>query len=358
MPPVYLAASCFNGAFESLRTRVKNCELNPKGGIGMRGRCARRAGWTLLILLMSIIAGAETPEESRTSDDWLTLLSFNVHGIFRMIAKDDPRDRMPTIAWLADHYDIVLFQEDFEYHEILAENLPESDDEEGNGMGWDPRRVLAKAVSFPFAVFVPHFSPPYGSGISTFVRTPFATGISDREAYGLCHGWFGANGDCWSSKGWLRVRVRTPNGAEIDVYNTHLEAGPSATSIAVRRSQLDILADAIETDSADRPVIVAGDFNASFGRPGDRETLMGFRDRLGLRDSGAGPELPNWLERDYILYSHSEDYALVIEEHGEASEFVSRNRALSDHPALYIRFRAKPITSLPENPDREELLPQ
>jgi hypothetical protein len=248
---------------------------------------------------------------------------------------------MPTIAWLADHYDVALFQEDFEYHQILAENLPSSEEQKGNPMGWDPRRVLALAFSFPVAVFIPHFSPPYGAGLSTFVRKPFATGFSRREAYGVCHGWFGANGDCWSSKGWLLVRVRTPNGIDVDVYNTHLEAGPSPVSIDVRRQQLEMLAQAIETESAGNPVIVAGDFNASFGRPGDREVLMGFRKGLGLRDSGAGPELPNWLERDYILYRDSEQFALVIENFGEAPEFVNRERALSDHPALFIRFRAE-----------------
>ena len=62
----------------------------------------------------------------------------------------------------------------------------------------------------------------------------------------------------------------------------------------MRRLQLEILAEAIEEKSSRRAVIVLGDFNSSFARRGDREGIMGFRNRLGLLDSGAGPELPFW----------------------------------------------------------------
>ena len=40
---------------------------------------------------------------------------------------------------------------------------------------------------------------------------------------------------------------------------------------------------------------------------------------------------------------------LEIEEMGEAKEFVNRNRALSDHPAVYVNFRVLG-RSVPETP--------
>jgi hypothetical protein len=66
---------------------------------------------------------------------------------------------------------------------------------------------------------------------------------------------------------------------------------------------------------------------------------MAFRRRLELQDSGAGPELPNWRERDYILHRDGTATALRVERAGEAQEFVDGDRALSDHAAIYARFR-------------------
>jgi endonuclease/exonuclease/phosphatase family metal-dependent hydrolase len=139
----------------------------------------------------------------------------------------------------------------------------------------------------------------------------------------------------------LLVRLRLATGAEIDVYNTHLEAGPTERSVATRRSQLDELARGVERLSADRAVIAAGDFNVAFIRPGDREMLLAFRERLGLADSGAAPEIPFWRERDFVLYRSGGDVRLAVESAGEATEFVGRRRALSDHAALRVRFRAE-----------------
>jgi endonuclease/exonuclease/phosphatase family metal-dependent hydrolase len=283
------------------------------------------------------------PESPKLEGTEFSVLSYNIHGLFRWIAADDPRGRMPTIGWLAGRYDVVGFQEDFEYHDIVKDQIQDSVGRRGNGMGWDPRRVGAKLLLAPFAIFVPHFSPPYGAGISTFVRRSYA--ISDdyeRVAFGVCFGWFGHNGDCWARKGYMRVAMRTPEGVVIDVYNTHLEAGPSPQSIETRRLQLEVLADGIERQSARRAVIVLGDFNSAFARPGDREVIMGFRRRLGLVDTGAGPELPIWRERDFILYRNGALATLSVEAAGEAKEFVSGGRALSDHPALTVRFRATP----------------
>lgn len=247
---------------------------------------------------------------------------------------------MPTIGWLASRYDVALYQEDFEYHGILREQMPESRGERGNGIGFEPRLWAGKLVLLPFVLLVPHFSPPYGSGVSTFVSERLAVPDSaEHSPYTLCNGWWDENGDCWARKGWLRVRVRTPSGALVDVYNTHVEAGPSEASVATRRSQLDELAGAIERLSADAAVIAGGDFNVSFIRPGDRDMMAAFRERLGLADSGAGPELPFWRERDFILYRDGGGARLEVESAGEATEFVSHGRALSDHPALLARFR-------------------
>jgi len=308
------------------------------------------------VLARAGVASATSEVESARQPQAATvsILSYNIHGLFPLAAKDDPRDRMPTIAWLAGRYDVVLFQEDFEYHDLLRQQMPGYLAARGNGMGCDPRRVAAKLLVLPVAIWLPHFSPPYGAGVSSFVRADLdVPGDVERVAFRRCHGWFGANGDCWARKGFLRVAARLPNGAEIDFYTTHLESGPEPASIQVRAEQLATLAEAIEARPSDRAVVVAGDFNSDFARIGDRENLMAFRARVGLADSGAGPELPYWRERNFILYRDGTRTSLTVEEAGEASEFVREGRALSDHAALYARFR----TAVVAEHVREEDLP-
>lgn len=297
------------------------------------------AGAICMLISALAITDARAEEPAPSSGEIVSLLSYNVHGLFALIAKDNPRDRMPSIGWLSRPYDIILYQEDFEFHSELAEQLDEHAEFVGNGAAvGDARRVIAKIVSWPFTLLIPNFSPPYGSGVSTFVSNDLDVYESHADHYDDCHGWFGANGDCWAAKGYLRVRIKTPSGAEIDVYNTHLESGSNDESTEVRSRQLQSLAEAIERTSRSRAVIVAGDFNLSYIRPGDRKVLNEFRKRLGMSDSGAGPDTPFWRERDFILYRDGSETQLEVEAAGEAVEFISAGRALSDHPALFARF--------------------
>jgi hypothetical protein len=278
------------------------------------------------------------------SGDEVSVLSYNVHGLFRLAAKDDPRDRMPAIGWLSRRYQVVLYQEDFEYHDLLSQQLSEHESFLGNGVAGDVRRIFAKLIAMPITMWIPRFSPPYGAGVSTAVHGRNEILDSRKDHYHDCYGWFGANGDCWAAKGYLVVRFRTPGGAEIDVYNTHLEAGGTEESGRARRNQLDELATAIETYSASRAVIVSGDYNIGWVRPQDRDMVSAFRTRLELSDSGAGPETPFWRERDFILFRSGATTRLTVTRAGEATEYVSEGMALSDHPALYANFRAEVVT--------------
>jgi endonuclease/exonuclease/phosphatase family metal-dependent hydrolase len=291
------------------------------------------------LLILLFITATTTRAESSASARSYSVLSYNVHGLFRLIAKDNPGDRSPIIGWLASSYDIVLLQEDFEYSDVIAAQLRHHSRFRGKGIGWDLRRVAAKVLLFPFQLLIPRFSPPYGAGLTTSVGADLtADPVALRKSYTDCSGWLGGTGDCWANKGFLRVRIRTPEGAEVDVYNTHMEAGASEQSIAIRHKQFNHLANAIDAWSPGQALIVAGDFNSDLRRPGDQTNLMHFRHRLGLRDSGAGPELPYWRERNYIFYRDSSTVTLTVAGAGEALEFTRGHHALSDHPALFARF--------------------
>jgi endonuclease/exonuclease/phosphatase family metal-dependent hydrolase len=288
-------------------------------------------------------ASLVTPRAS-PADSPLSVLSYNIHGLSPLIAEDNPRQRLEVIGPLATSYDVVLFQEDFEYHAVIRKRMEGSVGVRGNGMTRDPRRLAAKILLAPLAVLLPRFSAPYGAGLSTFVKSALLwPGDIDHQPFGVCDGWLGARFDCWASKGYLRVGIRTPEGVIVDVYGTHLDAGRGKRARKARRSQLRMLASAIEEQSADRAVIVGGDFNLAPDRPGDAELLAEFRQRLNLRDSGAGPELPCWRRLDYILYRSGSQAHLALEEAGEALEFSDRRDPLSDHPAVYARFRVRAV---------------
>jgi hypothetical protein len=263
-----------------------------------------------------------------------------------------------VIASLASAYDVVLLQEDFEYHGVIRRRIQGKVGVAGNGLAFEPRRLAAKIVLAPASLFFAHFSPPYGAGLATFVKPALLlAGDVSREPYGVCDGWLGSDFDCWASKGYLRVGVRTAEGLAVDVYTTHLDAGHGEAADAARRRQLRKLASAVERESGDRAVIVGGDFNLAADRPGDGEVMVEFRDRLNLRDSGAGPELPFWRNRDYILYRSGAHARLSVEQAGEALEFVDGRHALSDHPAVYSRFRISALSGNADDDDAGECRP-
>ncbi len=73
-------------------------------GVLLRGLLATLAVLCANAPLSSRASAGETDAAS------ISVLSYNVNGLFRWAVRDDPRDRMPTIGWLADRYDVVLFQ--------------------------------------------------------------------------------------------------------------------------------------------------------------------------------------------------------------------------------------------------------
>jgi Endonuclease/Exonuclease/phosphatase family len=276
-----------------------------------------------------------------------TLLSYNVRGLPRGLSF--PRRRFAAIGRLANAYDVVLNQEVFGATAKLAGQMNGKRAFAGPGLRGDPGRIALKAVLLPFTFFIPDFWPPFGSGLYTFVdqRLLDGGGLADveRKAYHECYGIVGSDSDCFARKGYLRVGIEAAAGVEVDVYNTHLDAGNDEGSRDARWLQLRELACAIDARASARPVIVAGDLNIGYARKGDRQALAAFREHLGLADSGAGPEDRHWRERDYVLYRDGGAARLIVERSGEQRDFVRDGHALSDHPALFAQFRVEPAPS-------------
>ncbi len=279
---------------------------------------------TLIGLVMSVSWAWTALAEGSGSE--LRVLTYNTHGLPSWVVSDDPEMRLPIISGLLNGYDIALIQEDFAYPELLASRAEHRVIEHGNP-AWGWKRLL------------PIFS---GSGLTTLSRLPLADASAvTREPLHACSGWLGAGNDCLASKGFLRLRVRDAGGALLDLYNLHFDAGRSEADREARRVQLERLRVAMDRLSRDAAVIVGGDFNLDLSDPADAGLLEAFRKALRLRDSGARKPEGGPFDRqlDYLLYRDGGGTELELVEAGFATDFERNGVPLSDHPALFARFR-------------------
>jgi endonuclease/exonuclease/phosphatase family metal-dependent hydrolase len=249
----------------------------------------------------------------------ITVLSYNVHGLPSLIVADDPEARMPEISARLNRYDVALVQESWSHGEALAAQSTHEVKERSGG--------IDTGLLFQ-------------TGLVTFAR-PRLRAVT-RGSLGACAGWLDRANDCLADKGFLRVRLALENGAELDFWNLHLDAGQDATDREARDVQLRRLAKRVREVSGDGPLVVAGDFNLDEANPADRALLARFAGELSLADSGARAAAVGAFAHkqiDFILYRSGGEVALEPEEVGEAREFSDGPTPLSDHPALFARLR-------------------
>jgi len=262
---------------------------------------------------------------SPAAGDEFTVLSYNTHGLPAWVAGDDPATRLPIIGEKSNAYHLALIQEDFAHHVALRRGARQPVVERGN-----PSR---------FGRWCPFCG---GSGLTILSRF----GREDHlelaaRAYRDCAGWIGGENDCLATKGFQRLRIRLPGGGELDLVNTHLDAGRSPSDREARRSQLDQLRRNIEAEVPAGALILAGDLNLDAADPEDVVLRDAFTSALGLSDSGAGGGR-RWPIIDYIFYRSGGGVELEVLEAGEDADFVHRGAPLSDHPAIFARFRTRP----------------
>jgi hypothetical protein len=315
--------------------------------------CRASAGALFMLVALACRIAAASDANSIT----LRTLSYNVHGIHRVIAQDSPKQRLPRIgALVAAHYDLALLQEDFEYSDRLEGELTGRPYTyfRGNGSsveaGFSQR--LAQVVFWLPAKLFFRTPMPQGAGLTTIVypRDGLTAEPLVREAYQVCEGILRGKADCLAAKGFLGVRLSAPSGIEVDVYNTHLDSRGNLPNREIRRRQLAQLTSAIRRHSGTRAVIVAGDFNTRNQRPNDRPVLEEFRAALGLDDSGARRDarMSRGNDIDYILYRSGSSARIELGTQagavGEDGRFRwnEGRRPLSDHPALFAILRLTP----------------
>ncbi|MFC5744568.1 endonuclease [Actinomadura rugatobispora] len=223
----------------------------------MRARTTTRLAAALAVAAAMVPAPA-----AAATGGTLTVLAYNVAGLPEPISGGNPAQNTKPIGERVNAYDVVNVQEDFNYHADLY-----STDRH------------------------PHRTPTsggvlFGSGLNTMSDHPF-TGLT-RVKWTSCNGF-----DCLTPKGFTLKRLRLAEGAVIDLYNVHANAGSTNADLAARRANITQLASYITAHSAGNAVIVAGDTNTRYTRAGDNirdlVTAGGLTDAWVAAERGGDP---------------------------------------------------------------------
>jgi endonuclease/exonuclease/phosphatase family metal-dependent hydrolase len=255
-----------------------------------------------------------------------SVLTYNTHGLPSWIAGDEPEARFPRIGALANAYDVVLLQEDFDHHDALRADTRHSVVERGN-----PSRESWHCWVSCSGSGLTFLSALSGQRVLALSNVP----------YGVCAGWISGANDCFATKGFQHARVEIAPGLLVHFVNTHLDAGGRPEDREARRQQLALLGDHLKSSVDGDPLVLAGDLNLDAAQPADARMLSSFTDALGLENSGAAATPGGgWEVLDYVYYRPGSATGLRVLDAGEATEFAEAGVPLSDHPALFVRFEA------------------
>src|SRR5690606_10395457 len=272
------------------------------------------AALLLAVALKPVTGHAEPPLDlPRANSGRFALVTYNIAGLPEGISPSRPSLNIPRIAPLLNDYDIVLIQEDFAF-----------------------QLELRRGLQHPFRSpdFKRRRGLDFGDGLSRFASAPFTDHM--RAAWQECHGYLEAGCDCLTSKGFTMARHHFAQSATVDVYNLHMDAGGRGGDRAARARQLEQLLQAIETQSAERAVIVAGDTNMR--RP-ELAVLASWTTRAGLADVCQALRCSDPGRIDRVFFRPSKEVKLRARSWRIDDRFVDdRGRPLSDHLAIAVDF--------------------
>jgi endonuclease/exonuclease/phosphatase family metal-dependent hydrolase len=322
---------------------------------------ARRRRWTAVgVLAVGLIAtGAACKHPDGPGGGGgggtrgeFSVLSYNVAGLPQEISTENPKEHIPLISPLLNEYDVVLTQEDFDWWQGVAGTLDfvhyherlraQATHEYRSAQHPGPEAVGLDPTSRPLQV---------GDGNGVLSRLPF-TG-NTRVPWTGCFGGFdttdGGAADCLAMKGFGMVTMTVADGAEVDVYTLHAEAGATAQDQRLQAEDFTQLADFIGEHSAGRAVIIGGDTNlhtdSDHGTYGgaDDEIWAAFLERAGLTDACAATDCAETGSIDKIAYRSGTGVKLAAVSHDMPRERFTAPDGddLSDHPPLVVEFTWK-----------------
>jgi endonuclease/exonuclease/phosphatase family metal-dependent hydrolase len=255
----------------------------------------------------------ESPDAAPAEVVSLTVLSYNVAGLPQGISGSDPANNIAQISPLLNDYDLVLVQEDFSFHDQLADDAEHPYQSEPMEQGFDDR---------------------LGDGLNRFSLSMFQG--HERQAWEECNGIFDAASDCLTTKG-FSVATHVIGGVEVDVYNLHMDAGRGDKDHQARAAQVEQMVEAMVAHSNGKPLIVAGDTNMK--DDGDEVILGNLMTKAKLRDVCRTLGCPEPERIDRVLVRDGDTHRIVPATWAIADQFVDGDgEPLSDHEAVMVEL--------------------
>jgi endonuclease/exonuclease/phosphatase family metal-dependent hydrolase len=261
----------------------------------------------LLALALGCGAGSALAEPSPVvKRGRFDVVTYNVAGLPDGLSTVRPLDTLPLVGAKLGKYDLALVQEDFAYPELLRSRL---------------------RANYQSTGFVRGDAMHFGDGLSVFSKRPISE--PRRSAWRACHGLLGASFDCWTPKGLAMTRFEVSPGVLLDVYDVHLDAGEQPDDVKAREVQLQQLFETLTAWSAERAVLVGGDFNLTRA---ELPLLQRRATEAGLRDACQTLRCADGWRLDRILYRGSPALALRVRQYRIDPSFRDdAGRQLSDH---------------------------
>ncbi|KAJ5437928.1 mannose-binding lectin [Penicillium daleae] len=200
--------------------------------------------------------------QATTTSGKFTALSFNVAGLPSILQSNDVNGSKTENAgelgtYFSEYgYDIIHMQEDFNYHAYIYA----TDD-----------HAYRTATSGGAGI---------GSGLNTISNYDWVDFA--REKWDTCSDASGS--DCLTPKGFTFMRWNPSTGVYIDFYNIHADAGTEDGDETARNSNLQQVADYIDTWSIGNAVVVMGDTNSRYTRSADTGIRV-FKSQNSLTDA-------------------------------------------------------------------------
>lgn len=312
--------------------------------------------WTAVLLSVCLVVScalcAAGEDASAVQTKTLNVISFNVDGLpIPSFLSSTRRPAAKATRLLAQQVknagcDILCVQEDFNYHGILSRELD----------------MAYRTVTSGPAVI--------GDGLNVFSRCPIYN--VRRVPWETAYGVFDCGSDELTPKGILCCTVEIADGAYVDVYTLHADAWEDDGSMYAKASQFDQLLRLIESNSADRAVLLTGDFNVNYSvfRAGyengrypvdlcqkllDNFVANGFSDAWVEANNGGdyqftysemyeryGCDYPRvWDTLDHVFYRSGKGVTLSLQSaayDGFDCDGIDWDGYLSDHAAVVTSF--------------------
>ncbi|HAA56284.1 MAG TPA: hypothetical protein DCE42_16085 [Myxococcales bacterium] len=281
---------------------------------------------SVLLFLCSLLClswiGCTQPVETRNGS--FDAMTYNVHGLPSAITKDDTLGRLKQIGPKLNPFAIVGLQETFV--------------DEG-------REDLIKASTHPhqheYSERIDE-SRAMGPGLLFFSKYKIVT--TKQQYYTTCFGTLDNASDCLASKGFHMIRIELAEGLEIDVYNSHLEAGSGEEDKKVRATQVSEIKKAMKEWSDGKAILFLGDTNLKLTRDTDKTAITDWLKDLNLTDGCEAVSCAKEGRIDRIFFRSAEQLQLTPKTWKIPEGFVDeKGTDLSDHEPIVVTFDWKEI---------------